>query len=68
MKTKLNVENIFKNYKDVVTIRELQEMLGIGKNLAYKLISEKHINYIKIGSRFYIPKQSIIDFINSDEV
>ena len=31
--TNLNLQNIFTNFKDVVKVKDLQKMLGIGRNL-----------------------------------
>ena len=60
--------NIFADYKDVVTIKDLQNMLGIGRNLAYKLINENKIKHLKINNRIFIPKQNVIKFLFESEV
>ena len=62
--TKLNTLNIFTNYKDIVKVKDLQKMLGIGRNLAYELISTNKIKSIKSGNIILIPKQNVIDFLN----
>lgn len=64
-----NINNdIFVDYKDVVTIKDLQNMLGIGRNLAYKLINENKIKHLKINNRIFIPKQNVIKFLFESEV
>lgn len=60
--------NIFADYKDVVNIKDLQKMLGIGRNLAYKLINENRIEHLKINNRIFIPKQNVIKFLFESEV
>lgn len=65
---KLNSDNIFKDYNDVVTIKELQKMLRIGKNVSYKLIQENKINHFRINNKIFIPKQSVIDFLLGAEI
>lgn len=60
----LNTKNIFINFKDVVKVKDLQKMLGIGSNLAYELIATNQIKSIKSGNRILIPKQNIIDYLN----
>ena len=60
--------NIFSDYKDVVNIKDLQKMLGIGRNLAYKLINENKIEHLKINNRIFIPKQNVIKFLFESEV
>ena len=67
--TNLNIQNIFTNFKDVVKVKDLQKMLGIGRNTAYELIDTNKIKSIKSGNLILIPKQNVIDFLNggSDE-
>ena len=67
--TNLNIQNIFTNVKDVVKVKDLQKMLGIGRNTAYELIATNKIKSIKSGNLILIPKQNVIDFLNggSDE-
>lgn len=69
MNTIINFNNnIFADYKDVVNIKDLQKMLGIGRNLAYKLINENKIEHLKINNRIFIPKQNVIKFLFKSEV
>ena len=60
----LNTKNIFTNFADVVKGKDLQKMLGIGRNLAYELIATNQIKSIKSGNLILIPKQNIIDYLN----
>lgn len=69
MNTIINFNNnIFADYKDVVNIKDLQKMLGIGRNLAYKLINENKIEHLKINNRIFIPKQNVIKLLFESEV
>lgn len=54
---------MFDEYKDVVSIDELTEMLGIGKNKAYELINTGEIKSFKIGRIHKIPKRWVLDYI-----
>ena len=48
-------KSMFKNYPDVVNVKELQLMLGgISKKLAYDLLRNNIINSIKIGRQYKI--------------
>lgn len=58
-----NYTDIFKNYPDVITIEDLQEMLHIGRNMAYSLIRENKIKTIKAGKRYIIPKINVINYL-----
>ena len=59
-----NNKDIFKNYPDVVTVEDLQNMLHIGRNTAYGILKDGAIKTIKIGKKYIIPKQSVIEYIN----
>lgn len=61
----LNTQNIFTNFADVVKVKDLQKMLGIGRNLAYELIATNQIKSIKSGNLILIPKQNIINYLNN---
>lgn len=62
--TNLNIQNIFTDFKDVVKVKDLQKMLGVGRNTAYELIATNKIKSIKSGNLILIPKQNVIDFLN----
>lgn len=59
--------NVFKDYRDIVNVKDLQKMLRIGRNLAYKLIRENKIEHLKINNRIFIPKQNVIKFLFESE-
>ena len=53
---KENYEFMFTAYPDIVNIIQLNEMLGIGINLAYKLVRNKTIPSLKVGREYKILK------------
>lgn len=55
---------MFENYSDVVTVKELCLMLKIGKNSAYGLLNSGTIVSIRIGRKFLIPKNEIIEYLS----
>ena len=56
--------NLFKDYPDVVKVKELKEMLPrMEKNKIYDLLKDKKIYSKKIGRDYYIPKVSIIKYL-----
>ena len=57
--------DMFKEYPDVVSIDEVQQMLRIGKNAVYTLLKEQKIKNVRIGKKYIIPKKSVINFLNS---
>lgn len=50
-------------YEDLLTIDELCGVLMIGKNLAYRLLTENKIKAFRIGKKWKIPKSSVENFI-----
>ena len=58
---------MFEDYPDVVKVEDIQSMLNIGKTVAYKLIRENTIKSIRVGKKYIIPKQSVINFVNPPE-
>lgn len=62
---KENYELMFTAYPDIVNIIQLKEMLGIGINLAYKLVRNKIIPSLKVGREYKIPKRNIIYYLTN---
>lgn len=56
---------MFNNYSDLLTLDDFCEILLIGRNQAYTLLNTGKIKALKIGRAWKIPKQSVIDYINS---
>ncbi len=57
---------MFPDYPDIVTVRQLQEMLGISRHLVYNLINGGEVQAVKIGNSFKIPKVSVINYVTDD--
>ena len=56
---------IFTSYPDLVNINQLKEMLGIGINLAYRLVRNKTIPSVKVGRVYKIPKRNVIYYLTN---
>lgn len=54
---------MFREYPDVLTVKDLQRALNIGHNEAYRLVKEKEISSIRIGRIYRIPKQCLLDYV-----
>lgn len=48
---------------EVMTFKECKELLKVGKNTLLDLIHTGQIQAFKIGNRWKITKQSVIEFI-----
>ena len=53
------------NYPDVLTVKQLAEILNIGHNAAYQFIKRREIGAKYIGRTIRIPKASVIMYLNS---
>lgn len=54
---------LFADYPDIVSVKQLQGMLGISRHLAYDLLAEEQIRGIKIGNAYKIPKINVIRYV-----
>jgi len=54
---------IFKDYPDVLNIKQLCLALGVGKNTAYQLIKNGDLKSIRIGKVHKIPKIWLIEYV-----
>lgn len=59
-------DNMFADYPDIVNVKQLQEILGIGRNLAYSLLTGGKVKAIKVGREYKIIKNSIIDYVSNN--
>ena len=67
-RSKKYYRKIFRAYPDMVTLLQFREMLsGVSDNFARKLIHEKHVKSIFIKPHYYISKNSVIDYVLSED-
>lgn len=57
---------MFNEYPDLLTIEAMQEALGIGRTMAYRLINGGKIQHMRIGKTIKIPKQFLIDYVHTE--
>lgn len=58
---------LLKDYQDVLTPKDIKEVLGIGKNAVYKLLNDNKISSFKIGSHFKITKLALLDYLQKSK-
>ena len=51
------------NTKDILTLKELQELLHIGKNTALKLVQSGEIEGFRVGNRWRVLRESVLRYI-----
>ena len=52
-----------RRYPDLLTVKDIQEILHIGRSTAYSLLKSGEIKSIRIGSVYRIPKVKLQDYI-----
>ncbi len=56
---------MYENLPDLLTRKEVQNILSVGKNTILNLIHIQSLPAIKIGNSFRIKKSDLIDFIEN---
>lgn len=55
-------------YPDILNISDICSILRISRKTAYFLIQNSQISYRKIGRQYRISKESLIDYISSQQI
>lgn len=55
---------MLQNYPDLLNIKDIQEILGIGQSKAYELVHSNTFPVIRVGALIRIPKSSFIEWLN----
>lgn len=55
-----------RHYPDLMTVKDVQEALNIGRSTAYKLLQSGALNSIRIGSIYRVPKVYLTDYIKGN--
>ena len=51
--------------QDILTVREMMDMLAVGKNTAYKLIHDGKVKSFRLGNSYKILRKSVEEYIYS---
>lgn len=54
---------MFERVPDILTFKECQKLLKIGKNSLLNLLHNGEINAFRIGNRWKIPKAAVMEYI-----
>ena len=54
---------MFERVPDILTFKECQKLLKVGKNTLLDLLHSNQIEAFKIGSRWKIPKESVVEYL-----
>ena len=50
----------------MLTVKDLYDILPVGKSTIYKLLNSGRIEFIRKGNKFLIPKNCLISFLRLD--
>ena len=53
------------DYGEVLTVKDVQNILGIGRNAVYQMLKNGTLKSKRIGTKYIIPKKSIQTYLNS---
>ena len=54
---------MFDQIPEIMTLKECRHILKVGKNTMLDLLHEGRIEGFKVGNRWKIPKESVVEFI-----
>ena len=54
---------MYEKIPEIMTCKECQNILKIGKNTLLKLIHSGEIDAFRIGNRWKIPKEAVVEYI-----
>lgn len=55
---------MFQNYPDIVSVEDIADMLNLGKSSVYSLLQSDQIRHVRVGKKYIVPKQAVIDFVS----
>lgn len=54
---------MLEQYRDILTVEDLQEILNIGRNTVYELLNRNEIPSLRIGKQWRIPKDAVLHYL-----
>lgn len=55
------------NTKDILTLKDLQELLHIGKNTALRLVQSGEIEAFRVGKQWRVSKENVAKYVRRME-
>jgi excisionase family DNA binding protein len=56
------------HYPDVMDVTHIQEILGIGRRQAYKLVHSGKFHTVRVGSRIKIAKSVFLNWLEGESI
>ena len=54
---------VFKDYPDVLDVKQVSELLGVSTKTVYRLLRNGSLTSLKIGREFRIPKVNVMKYV-----
>ena len=54
---------MLEQFPDLLTVKDLQKILSIGRSKAYSILHSGELQYITIGRQIRIPKKYLLDYL-----
>ena len=54
---------MYNNIPEIMTVKECCAILKVGKNTLLEMLNNRILDGFKIGNRWKIPKESVVEFI-----
>lgn len=54
---------MLEQFPDILTVKDLQDVLSIGRSKAYAILHSGELQYITIGRQIRIPKKYLLDYL-----
>ena len=61
--TKAIYRMMFKEYPDVLNVKQVSQLLGVSTKTVYKLIRDECLCHLKVGREFRIPKVVLMKYM-----
>ena len=55
--------SVFKDYPDVLNVKQVSTLLGVSTKVVYRLLNNGTIDSLKVGREFRIPKVNVMKYI-----
>ena len=56
---------MYENIPEIMTLRECQKLLKVGKNTMLELLHTRQIEGFRIGYRWEVKKESVVEYIQN---
>lgn len=55
---------MLRKYPDLMSVKDMQNILHIGRSKAYDMLKSGEVCALRIGAKYRIPKAYFIDYLN----